>query len=80
MRVSRITACSQTPSMGLEQDCLLSTTLFGLYIDGFCCYLKTAAPAAAVQTLRMGLKELRMSVSLLLSCRAVAGPHCCPGF
>ena len=41
MRVNRVSQTG-TPSMGLRQGCPLSTTLFGLFVDGLHHYLETA--------------------------------------
>ena len=53
MRVNGVTGHSQTPSMGLQQGCPLSATLFGLHH-----YLETAVPTAGLQILQMRLREL----------------------
>ena len=47
-----------TPSMGLQQGCPLSATLFGLFIDGLHHYLETTAPVAGIQIQHMRLREL----------------------
>ena len=42
MRVDGVTGSSSIPSMGLQQGCPLSATLFGLFIGGLHHYLETA--------------------------------------
>ncbi|DBB17606.1 TPA: hypothetical protein ACH3X3_002655 [Trebouxia sp. C0006] len=58
MRVSGYTGEGRTPSMGLQQGCPLSATLFGLFIDGLHHYLEAMAPAAGIQIQRLRLREL----------------------
>ena len=59
--------------MGLQQDCLLSTTLLGLFIDGLRRHLKTAAPAAGVQRLQMQLRELVYADDICLIAASLPG-------
>ena len=69
MRVNGQCGHSQSPSIGLRQDCPLSATLFGIFIDGLHHHLQTTDAAAGVQIQHLRLTDLVYADDIcLLAC------------
>ena len=72
MKVNCFHGSTQSPSVGLQQGCPLSTTLFGLFFDGLHNHIQSSLPDAGIKVQHLRITDMEYADDVFLSAESPA--------